>query len=243
MDGLPDDLFHEIIKLINPCYYFNIYCLSCRFRKCLKYVYDHNSRLKTNQDILTSLVYKNLIYNSNNIISLSEYVYYISSRFQFGVYASSLARAVLQFNVVYEADALDKILSAACCYHDLQIIKHIEKLNTITNHCFNRLKGLDEDTEIFNYLFEHLLKYGNNNDLTRMAERTYSNNQTDLFKKVVKTGRIQYANNLISQLLIYDKVELISLLLSSNKIIITNKQRRSFRYGSDDMKTLIKTYI
>lgn len=209
------------------------------FNKIYK-IYD--DVLKTNDDILTSLIYKNLIYDSNKIISLTSYVYHISSRFNYTTYASSLVRVVLQFDIIYNPDALDKILSAACYYNDINIIKHIEKLNNITNHCYNRLKGLDP-CEIFDYLFEKLLNHGSADHLTRMAERTFSNYQYDLFKKVVKTGRITNITNLLGQLVKYNQIELVSLLFSSNKVIISKKQRSSYYNISPEMRELVNAEV
>ena len=237
---LPNDLIHDIIKLTRPVYYFNLYCVCNRFRKCLKYVYDHHIILKSNHDILSSLIYTNTIYDSNLIISLLSYDYSVSPQYSCKIYESSLVRAVLQINVIYEYKALEQILTAACYYEDLQIIKHVEKLNDITNHCFVLLKKLDEG-DLFNYLFEKLLSHGYPNHLSRMAERTYVKGQTNLFKQVVETGRITDVSNLLPVLINHGDVELTSLLLYSNQITFSYKQLRSYpSYG--DMGTLLNKF-
>lgn len=239
---LPNDMLKEIITNIPGRYYFNIYCVCRRFRQCLKFVYDQHPLLKTNEyDILSAMVFRNGLYDGDQLINTIK-------DGSFGtIYLNSLTRVLLQFNVIYNKNYIKPIMWNICLYNELEVMKHIAKLNDITPYINGSLRFIyDEDKKLplYEYLFNHLLIYGGSKQLSFAVESALTRNRYDLVDKLIHTNRIVDIMNIMPILIQRNHIEIVQTLLKGD----INLSKHSYKtligrckLGSE-MRKLIQSY-
>ena len=238
---LPNDMLKEIINNIPGRYYFNIYCV-CRFRQCLKFVYEQHTSLKTNEyDILSAMVFRNgLCYTGDQVINtIKDYSYGT-------IYLDPLIRVLLQFNVTYK-NYIKYIMRDICLYNELKVMEYITSLNDITpyiNEMLRFIYGENDKLPLYEFLFNHLLKYGSSKQLSFAVQSALTRNRYDLVDKLINTNRIADIMNIMPILIERNDITIAQSLLKGD----INLSKHSYKTligrceSGSDMRTLINRY-
>jgi len=133
---LPNDIFRIIINLVPSNDYYNIYRISFKFRDCLKLVYNSYSVLQKNlnTDILYSIIYG---YGCSIDEEIYKAICNYREKFNFYTIKPGYINLLLYFDIKYSSKFIYDIMKSS--YINITLIKHLEKLNNITDYYISLL--------------------------------------------------------------------------------------------------------
>lgn len=235
MNTIPNDVVKFIITLLSPHEYYVIYRVSKNFRRCLKFVYDHNALLRNNpDDILSGIVY-GYEYNAEKIFKA------VTNIHEFPI--KDYLKLLVHYNLVYTEIMLWRM--TYCC--DLVLLQHLEKLNNL-RYRYMEIIGVQignkmTHTDLFNYVFDKLLNCGTNTEISSLAAALLGKNRVDLVEKLIDTNYLTIdVLSILVPLIDQDNLNLVNKLLAYNSFKTKRYQTLYNHTCSHEMEQLINSY-
>lgn len=221
-ESLPIELVKTIFSYLPARYYFNIHSVSVQFRRVLKKeIYHNKGTLNENvdDDLLGAIFTTDSERHKNRdeILSMivSDDCPYIDR------YDTSLLRAMLHFGYAY--GDLYYMLRAACKQKDCELYIHIGKWTKplTSNYYYHLYKSVphkrgEGESELHCAIVENILEKPHSFSVSRLAQSALGRHNDSLLDRLIATGLVTDAKNILPILVARNDIERVRALLNMN---------------------------